>query len=146
MLVIFPQTYVFHRGRLSNWLKGSNNTAIVCQDEPINIICNDYEGIRVSDAFWGRDNKIDCQVDDPLSPQSDKEMCSPIDHDYAYRKVSEVCQGYQKCSLVGSSLYFDTELCPHVKKYARIKYECREMSGMRRSMVLKRFKHKKTVS
>merc|ERR1712226_1425215 len=126
--------------RLTNWVKTKDNVALACQGEDVNINCNDYEGIRVKDAFWGRDNKEDCQVDDPLSTMTDKETCFHLDKGYAYNKVAEICQGHQSCQVIGTSLNFDTSMCPHIKKFARINYECRQLSGMRRSMV---HKHKK---
>ena len=133
IIPILSSRTLCHKSKLTNWLREPNNTAIACQDEETNVMCRDYEGIRINEAFWGRDNKLDCQIEDPLSVLTHKEMCLPNDHDYAYRKVAETCQGHNFCSLVGTSLYFDTELCPHVRKFLRIKYECREMSGMKRS-------------
>ena len=62
-------------------------------------------------------------------------MCLPEDKDYVYRKVAESCQGQKQCFLIASPLYFDTEICPHVRKYLRIKYECRQMSGMKRMRI-----------
>lgn len=119
-----------HRGRVTNWLKSGINEMIACQGEPLNIMCNHYEGIRITDGFWGRDNDIDCQVDDPLSTLTHKENCLPIDKDYAFRKLQQSCQDQTSCSVVGSPLFFDTEICPHVKKFIRAKYECRQLSGM----------------
>ena len=123
--------------RLTNWVKATENVAIACQNEEVNLNCNDYEGIRIKEAFWGRDNNVDCEVDDPLSTMTNKETCFPLDKDYAYRKTAEICQGHQSCTLMGTSMNFDTSLCPHVKKFARVAYECRQLSGMRRSTVHK---------
>ncbi|XP_065651199.1 protein eva-1 homolog C-like [Hydra vulgaris] len=146
-LKTFFVTYWFYinnvyTGRLSNWLIDKSNTAIACQGDSENIMCDAYQGIRIKDAFWGRDNKVDCQVDNPLSPLTDTQMCFTLDKDYAYRKLAEVCQGQQTCQFEGTSLYFDTELCPHIRKYARVKYECRQMSGMKKSDLLRAVKHK----
>merc|ERR1712226_687108 len=96
--------------RLTNWVKTKDNVALACQG------------------------------DDPLSTMTDKETCFHLDKGYAYNKVAEICQGHQSCQVIGTSLNFDTSMCPHIKKFARINYECRQLSGMRRSMV---HKHKK---
>ena len=126
---------ISHRGHVTNWLKSAQNEMIACQGEPLNLMCNHYEGIRITDAFWGRDNEVDCQVDDPMSTQTHHEKCLPIDKDIVFRKIEESCQDQTQCSVVGSSGFFDRELCPHVKKYARVTYECRQLSGMRRSNI-----------
>lgn len=123
-----------HIGRLT-FVKDTNLTQIACQGETTNIMCGGYEGIRVNDAFWGRDNEVDCQSDDPLSYLTHKATCKPLDLDYAYRKVSEICQDRSVCVIAGTPLFFDTELCPNVRKYVRVKYECREMSGMKKSLI-----------
>ena len=137
LIVFWLQISYVYSGKLSNWLIERNNTALACQGDSENIMCGAYQGIRINDAFWGRDNKIDCQVDNPLSPLTDTQMCFTLDKDYAYRKLAEVCQGQQTCQFEGTSLYFDTELCPHIRKYARVKYECRQMSGMKKSDLLR---------
>ena len=124
-------------GRLTAMLKADHMTALACQGDTTNLSCENYEGIRVTDAFWGRDNKIDCQSDDPLEYLTHKETCSPLDHDYAYRKVTELCEKKDHCTIAGTPLFFDTELCPHVRKFVRVEFECREMSGMRKSDVEK---------
>lgn len=124
-----------HKAKLTNWLKETNKTAVACQGESTDLACGDYEGVRIVDAFWGRDDKLTCQSQDPLSTQSTKEMCLPNDKDYAYRKVAESCQGRRECFVIATPLFFDTELCPHVRKYIRIRYECRQMSGMKRGKI-----------
>jgi len=115
-------------------LKSDENYATACQGETTNLLCGDYEGIRILDAAWGRDDKFTCQSDDPLSTQSHTEICHEADKDLTYRKVAEQCQGRKYCFLIASPLFFDNTVCPHVRKYLKLKYECRQMSGMKRTM------------
>ena len=67
------ESVVAHRGHVTNWLISKPNEVVACEKESVNLMCDHYQGIRVTEAFWGRDNDMDCQVDDPLSSQSHHE-------------------------------------------------------------------------
>lgn len=120
------------RSHVTNWLKSKPNDMVACEAECMNLMCDHYEGIRIIDAFWGRDNDIDCQVDNPLFSQSDKEHCYALDKNYAFRKVEEECQNKPECEISASKFGFDLTICPHVKKFFRVKYECRQLDGSKR--------------
>ena len=121
---------VAHRGHVTNWLIGTPNEVVACEKESMNLMCDHYQGIRVTEAFWGRDNDFDCQVDDPLSAQSHRENCIPLPKNLAFLKAEEECRDQTTCNVAAPSLGVDMEVCPHVKKFLRVKYECRELNGM----------------
>ena len=51
-----------HRGHVTNWLISKPNEMVACERENMNLMCDHYQGIRITEAFWGRDNDFDCQV------------------------------------------------------------------------------------
>jgi len=121
-----------HQKKLTNWVKLEKGLELGCEGEEVNIACPNYEGIRILNAFWGRDDVTTCQPDDPLEPKSYKDMCKPVDKEYAKRKVKEMCHGIEICRVPATVTFFDTEPCPNVIKYLRVNYECRHMSGMKK--------------
>ena len=126
-----------HKKKLTEWVKMADALAVGCEGEYVDINCPNYEGIRIVSAFWGRDDVVTCQPDNPLEPKSYKDMCKPVAKDYAFRKVKHMCQGIESCKIPATTLFFDTEMCPNVLKYLRIKYECRHMTGMKKSLIEK---------
>eukprot|EP00794_Sanderia_malayensis_P018813 gene18813-20709_t len=123
----------------------ANGLALGCEGESVNINCPNYEGIRIVDAFWGRDDTKTCQPDNPLEERSYKDMCKPVKNNYALDKVKEQCHELESCKVFATTTFFDTELCPNVIKYVRVKYECRHMSGMKRSWINKLKKIRNTT-
>jgi len=130
LVVCYIQQAISHRGHVTNWLKSKPNEGISCADESLNLMCDHYEGIRVTESFWGRDNDVDCQVDDPLSKATHKEKCFPLEKNAAFQKVENQCQDKTECTISAPSLGLDMEFCPHIKKFLRVKYECRQLDGM----------------
>ena len=114
-----------------------NGTELACEGEVVNINCPNYEGIRIVDAFWGRDDIVTCQPSNPLETRSYKDMCKPAAKEYAKRKVYEMCHTLESCRIPASTIMFDTDLCPNVIKYLRVLYECRHMTGMKKSLIEK---------
>lgn len=129
------KTCLSHKKKVTDWRKSEILEALACEGESADINCPNYEGIKITSAFWGRDDTLTCQPDDPLAKRSYKETCMPIDKGYALRKVNQVCKSLETCKIFATPTFFDTELCPNVIKYVRIKYECRHMTGMRRSKI-----------
>lgn len=126
-----------HKKKLTNWRKLVDVKEIACEGEEVNLNCPNYEGIRIVDAFWGRDDVTTCQPDDPLEPKSYKDMCKPVDKEYAKRKIKEMCHTSESCRIPATTTVFDTELCPNVIKYLRVDYECRHMTGMKKTLIEK---------
>ena len=126
-----------HQKKLTNWIKLAGGLEVACEGEEVNINCPNYEGIRIINAFWGRDDATTCQPDDPLEPKSYKDMCKPVDKEYAKRKVKQMCHSNEMCRIPATTTFFDTEICPNVIKYLRVNYECRHMTGMKKSLIEK---------
>ena len=126
-----------HQKKLTNWRKLIDGLEIGCEGEEVNIACPNYEGIRIVNAFWGRDDAATCQPDNFDEKRSYKDMCKPVDKEYAKRKVKQMCHGIEICRIPATTTFFDTELCPNVIKYLRVNYECRHMTGMKKSLIEK---------
>lgn len=126
-----------HQKKLTNWIKLAGGLEVACEGEEVNINCANYEGIRIINAFWGRDDATTCQPEDPLEPKSYKDMCKPVDKEYAKRKVKQMCHGNEMCRIPAATTFFDTELCPNIIKYLRVNYECRHMTGMKKTLIEK---------
>lgn len=137
ILVLNVKFATMHQKKLTQWVKMPDALEVACEGEEVNINCPNYEGIRVVNAFWGRDDATTCQPSDPLEPKSYKDMCKPVDKEYAKRKVKHMCHGIESCKIPATTIFFDTELCPNVIKYLRVDYECRHMTGMKKSLIEK---------
>ena len=127
-----------HEANHTDWIKLANASNIVCQDEVLTMQCPNYESIFVlPDAFWGRDDNVTCQEPPTGKNCSHTEMCILEDKEKDDRRIKQACHKEQYCVLLANNYFFrfEEDLCPKVCKYVRLKYECRHMSGMKKSLV-----------
>ena len=135
VVIAFIASVLGHQKKLTNWVKMPESIGLACEGEYVDINCPNYEGIRIVDAFWGRDDVTTCQPGQPLATKSYKDMCKPVQKDYAKLKLKQMCHGIESCRIPATTVFFDTELCPNVLKYLRVNYECRHMTGMKKSLI-----------
>ena len=138
---------VGYKSKTTNWLKTPDIEAISCgpdkndkgkkfdEDRSVNMLCGDYEGIRIIEAFWGRNDTFTCQTAEKQSTLTHKKMCWPETYETLNRLMKHVCDNKQTCRV--PLYFFDNEICPSVRKYIRVLYECRHLSGMKRSHINK---------
>lgn len=132
---------ICHKSSITNWIKLPKTEIILCEEDVKVISCSAYEGLHILDAFWGRDSMLICKVPTDLkyinSPnaQVDNLMCFDRNTTYAKTKVKTLCEELQACQINADFSIFERKICPDVKKYLRVIYECRQLSGMKRHLI-----------
>ena len=128
-----------HEAKHTKWIKLEKASNIICQNDLLTMQCPNYESIYIlPNAFWGRDDNVTCQQ--PRMPNgkncSSTKMCIPDDKDMDDIRIREACHKEQYCVLIANNIFFRfaRDICPDVCKYVRLNYECRQMSGMKRSL------------
>lgn len=96
---------------------------ITCEGEKEWIECPQYKVIKISSAFWGRDDDATCTTNGVQHGLSTSAMC-PQDESNTMTKVEGQCKDEQACELAATSTFFDKTDCGQVYKYLRVKYEC----------------------
>ena len=129
-----------HEANETSWVKLEKASNIICQNEVLTMQCPNYESIHIlPDAFWGRDDNVTCQEPTLRKGEhcSHTKMCIPEDTMMDDEKIRRACHKEQFCILVANNYFFrfEHDICPEVCKYIRFNYECRQMSGMRKSLV-----------
>ena len=128
---------VGHKSEHTKWVKLDNASMVICRNEVQRLQCENYEGIFIQDAFWGRSSSVICQKDKLDDKCSDTETCIPEDTKKITKRVEEACHGFQDCWLLASPIFFrfDEEDCPTVCKYLQVNYACKHMSGMKKTLI-----------
>jgi len=93
---------------------------VACEGQKLWIQCQQYELIKVKEAYWGREDHVTCS-DTPAGLS--REVCD-ANSDNAFQKVDAQCKGQQNCEVVASNIFFDDNSCGNVYKYLKVKYEC----------------------
>jgi len=94
---------------------------LICEGEKGWIQCAQYELVKLTKVFWGRDDHVTC----PKIPAglSVDQLCE-ANQDSAFRKVKENCNNQQACEVVASNIFFDDNSCGNAYKYLKVTYEC----------------------
>lgn len=146
ILILYKILIYCHKSSITNWIKLHKTETILCEQDVKVISCSAYEGLHILDAFWGRDNLLICKVPTDVkyinSPNSqvDNLMCFDKNTTYAKIKIQELCEELQVCQINADFAIFERKICPEIKKYLRVVYECRQMSGMKRHLLRHFFK------
>lgn len=97
------------------------NFTVICEGEKGWLQCKQYELIKVSRTFWGRDDHVTCPKV-PAGLSSDR-LCE-TNADNSVQKVNGQCMNEQACEVVASNIFFDDNSCGNVYKYLKVWYEC----------------------
>ena len=97
------------------------NFTVICEGEKGWVQCKQYELIKVTKAFWGRDDHVTCPKI-PAGLTSDR-LCETTAEN-TLKKVNGQCKNEQACEVVASNIFFDDDTCGNVYKYLKIWYEC----------------------
>ncbi|EDO47280.1 predicted protein [Nematostella vectensis] len=97
------------------------NFTVICEGEKGWLQCKQYELIKVTKAFWGRDDHVTC----PKVPAGlNLERVCETNPGNTMQKVKGQCQNEQACEVVASNIFFDDNSCGNAYKYLKIWYEC----------------------
>lgn len=97
------------------------NFTVICEGEKGWLQCKQYELIKITKAFWGRDDHASCPKI-PAGLTSDR-LCE-TNADNTLQKVNAQCKNEQACEVVASNIFFDDNSCGNVYKYLKVWYEC----------------------
>ena len=97
------------------------NFTVICEGEKGWVQCKQYELIKVTKAFWGRDDHVTCPKI-PAGLTSDR-LCETTAEN-TLKKVNGQCKNEQACEVVASNIFFDDDTCGNIYKYLKIWYEC----------------------
>lgn len=95
----------------------------VCEGDKLWLECKKYEKIKITDAFWGRDDFVTCSQQYP-SNHTVRQYSLDADRSHVLLKVKDNCDLRPACELVATRLFFDDDSDAKVYKYLRIGYEC----------------------
>ena len=88
----------------------------VCETQTASMSCEDTEGLRIYEAFFGRRSNITC-------PHISIETNDCPSHWAVTQNVRETCEGRQFCHVTAHTDIF-TDPCPGTFKYLELKYTC----------------------
>jgi len=97
------------------------NFTVICEGEKGWVQCKQYELIKITKSFWGRDDHVTC----PKIPAglTSERLCE-TNGENTVAKVNGQCKNEQACEVVASNIFFDDNSCGNVYKYLKIWYEC----------------------
>lgn len=97
------------------------NFTVICEGEKGWLQCKQYELIKITRGFWGRDDHVTCPKV-PAGLTTDR-LCEAI-ADNTMQKINGQCKNEQACEVVASNIFFDDNTCGNVYKYLKVWYEC----------------------
>lgn len=94
---------------------------MICEGEKGWLECKQYEVIKITGVYWGRENSKTC----PKAPAglTNKGKCD-ANAANCKEKVTRQCDKQQVCEVVASNIFFDDNTCGNIYKYLRINFEC----------------------
>jgi hypothetical protein len=94
---------------------------VICEGEKGWVQCKQYELIKITKSFWGRDDHVTCpKVPTGLTIDN---LCE-TNEENTKEKVDGQCKDQQACEVVASNIFFDDKSCGNTYKYLKIWYEC----------------------
>lgn len=97
------------------------NFTVICEGEKGWVQCKQYELIKITKSFWGRDDHVTCpKVPTGLTIDN---LCE-TNEENTKEKVDGQCKDQQACEVVASNIFFDDKSCGNTYKYLKIWYEC----------------------
>ncbi|XP_068191366.1 L-rhamnose-binding lectin CSL3-like [Antennarius striatus] len=99
------------------------NNIIVCEGKPLSWSCEEGKVISVFDAFYGRRDKVVCSYRVIEAQVSNTNCIPPPGPSKAYKIVSKMCDGKQKCSVDAKNSVFG-DPCNGTYKYLQVSYTC----------------------
>uniref|UniRef100_A0A6P8IDG1 Cuticle collagen 1-like n=1 Tax=Actinia tenebrosa TaxID=6105 RepID=A0A6P8IDG1_ACTTE len=97
------------------------NFTVICEGEKGWLQCKQYELIKITKSFWGRDDHVTCPKV-PAGLAIDR-LCE-TSSDNTLQKINGQCKNEQACEVVASNIFFDDNTCGNVYKYLKVWYEC----------------------
>ncbi|KAK3752817.1 hypothetical protein QZH41_016350, partial [Actinostola sp. cb2023] len=98
------------------------NTTTICEGGNGALLCADQKIVKITQAFWGRDNYYTCAQ--PTSSSMTSSQLTQMDPDHVRRTLKYQCTDKQSCPITATRLAFGDIADPAVSKYLKVWYEC----------------------
>ncbi|XP_048576822.1 phospholipid scramblase 1 [Nematostella vectensis] len=98
-----------------------SNAIIACEGGNIYLACGPNQMVKITQAFWGRDNYYTCANNPNMTS---RELATDIETDHVVRTLKTYCAGQHSCQAPATRKTFGDELQPRVSKYLKVWHEC----------------------